>query len=174
MARIGLAFRSFFALLTGDTLPDSVITELGLSKRGGAASKAPAAAVTGPTPADGALQLLGILQREGRLLDFFMEDVAAYSDDQIGAAVRDVHAKCREALNKYVKLEPVVDGVEGTYTAIAGTDAAAVKLVGNVPPERPAGGMLRHKGWRAKGTSLPTLGSKANTAILAPAEVEIE
>src|SRR5207253_6846543 len=36
-----------------------------------------------------AVQLLAILQREGRLLDFLQEDVDGYADAQIGAAVRD-------------------------------------------------------------------------------------
>ena len=44
-----------------------------------------------------------------------MEDVSAYSDDQVGAAVREPHDQCRDALARYFKLMPVIDGVEGTY-----------------------------------------------------------
>ena len=43
-----------------------------------------------------------------------MEDIAAYSDDQIGAAVRELHDQCRDAIARYVTLAPVIDGVEGT------------------------------------------------------------
>ena len=33
-----------------------------------------------------------------------MEDIAAYSDDQVGAAVRGLHDQCRDALARYVTL----------------------------------------------------------------------
>jgi hypothetical protein len=42
--------------------------------------------------------MLGILQREGRLIDFLEEDVASFTDAQIGAAVRDIHKGCKKAL----------------------------------------------------------------------------
>ena len=106
------------------------------------------------------------------LTDQDMEDIAAYSDDQVGAAVRSLHDTCRDALTRYVKLAPVIDGVEGTFTKIAGLPEGAVKLVGNVPPSGKApGGLLRHKGWKADKVELP---SSAPGAVLAPAEIEIE
>lgn len=171
MGRISLAFRSFFGLLFGGALPDSVITELGLTRRQ-AAPAAPAAPKLGP--ADGALQILSILQRDSRLIDFVMEDISSYSDDQVGAAVREMHDQCKQTLGRYVQLAPVIDGVEGVYTKLASVDPAAVKLLGNVPPQPPAGGTLRHKGWRATKVDLPTIGGKQNAQIVAPAEVEIE
>ena len=48
-------------------------------------------------PADGAVQILSILQRDSRLIDFLMEDVSAYSDEQVGAAVRDVQQQARQS-----------------------------------------------------------------------------
>ena len=126
-------------------------------------------------PQDGALQILGVLQRDSRLIDFLMEDIAAYSDQQVGTAVRAVHDKCRDSLNLYLKLAPVIDAVEGDYTKIGARDAAAVKLLGNVPVNgKAAGGLLRHKGWRAEKIDLPPLTSGVGATIIAPAEVEIE
>jgi hypothetical protein len=137
------------------------------------AQTAPPAATT-PRVSDGALQMLAVLQRDARLIDFIMEDIAGYSDDQVGAAVRGLHDQARESLVRYVKLEPVIDGVEGTFTKPATSDPAAVKYIGNVPAGTPPGGVLRHKGWRAAKTELPTLNPKQDAAIIAPAEIEIE
>lgn len=124
-------------------------------------------------PADGAVQILAILQRDARLVDFLMEDISGYSDDQVGAAVRDVQAQSRQSIGRYLRLEPVIDGVEGDFTKIAGATAVdSIKLIGNVPASGKApGGLLRHKGWKAAQVDLP---SAAPTMILAPAEIEVE
>src|SRR5207302_2940697 len=45
-----------------------------------------------------ALTLLAVLQREARFVDFIKEPIAAYTDAQIGAAVRSVHKDCAAAL----------------------------------------------------------------------------
>jgi hypothetical protein len=173
LGRIWLAIRSFFSILFRGALPDDALTELGLIRRG--ASKPQATATpAGPRPSDGAAQMLSILQRDARLIDFIMEDIAAYSDDQVGAAVRGVHDQARESLARYVTLTPVIDGVEGTFTKAAISDPAAVKFVGNVPAGKPSGGLLRHKGWRASRIDLPPLNAKQDSSILAPAEIEIE
>ena len=180
MSRIVLAFRSFFNILFSGTLSDGVLNGLRLTRRSGVAPKASVtakAATAAAAPAvrvsDGALQLLAILQRDARLVDFLMEDVSGYADDQIGAAVRELHDQCRDALARYVGLAPVIDGVEGTFAKAPG-DAAAVKFVGNVPATPPAGGTLRHKGWKATKVELPTLAAKQDASIIAPAEIEIE
>ncbi len=157
-------------------LPDSVITELGLTRREVAAPKPAAAAPAAPVArtSDGALQLLGILQRDSRLVDFLMEDIAAYSDDQVGAAVRELHDQCRDALARYVTLQPVIDGVEGTFAKAPSSDPNVVKFVGNVPAKPPAGGTLRHKGWKAAKVDLPAIAGKQDASIVAPAEIEVE
>src|SRR5579862_6051060 len=174
--RIALAFRCFFNLLFGGALSPETVAALGLSTRPQAAPRpAPAAtAPTGPKPSDGALQFLGILQRDSRLVDFLMEDISGYQDDQIGAAVRELHDQCRDAVNRYVTLQPVIDGVEGTFAKAPSSDPNVVKFVGNVPAKPPSGGTLRHKGWRAAKIDLPVLGGKQDTSIIAPAEIEIE
>lgn len=174
MGRIWLAIRSFYSILFRGSLPDDAITQLGLTRRGAAAKPQPTAAAAGPRVSDGALQILSILQRDSRLVDFIMEDIAAYSDDQVGAAVRSLHDQARESLTRYVKLDPVIDGVEGTFTKAAVSDAAAVKFIGNVPAGQPSGGLLRHKGWRAGKVELPSLNPRQDSNIIAPAEIEIE
>ena len=175
MNRIVLAFRSFFSLLFSGELSQDTLTALNLSRRAAALS-APKPASAAPTVrvSDGALQLLGILQRDSRLIDFLQEDITAYSDDQIGAAVRELHDQCRDAIARYVTLVPVIDGVEGTYAKAPAQDANLVKFVGNVPATPPAGGTLRHKGWRATKVDLPALPAKQDAGIIAPAELEIE
>jgi Domain of unknown function (DUF2760) len=85
-----------------------------------------------------------------------------------------VHDQARDSLARYVTIEPVIDGVEGTFTKPAVSDPALVKFIGNVPAGKPSGGLLRHKGWRARKIDLPAINSKQDTNILAPAEIEVE
>ena len=75
---------------------------------------------------------------------------------------------------RYFTLAPVIDGVEGTYAKAPGQDPNLVKFVGNVPAQAPAGGTLRHKGWRASRVDLPNLPARQDATIIAPAEIEIE
>ncbi len=179
MGRISLAFSSFFGLLFSGQLPDSVILALGLTKRAAKAATAPAAAPK-LDASDGALQLLALLQRDARLLDFLMEDVAPYSDEQVGAAVRNIHESSRATLQRYLSLQPVIDGVEGAVTQLSAAgvlknDPGAIKLLGNVPADgKVKAGTLRHKGWKVEKIELPALQVKTNLKILAPAEIEVE
>ncbi|HLK48704.1 MAG TPA: DUF2760 domain-containing protein [Bryobacteraceae bacterium] len=178
MNRIFLAFRCFFNILFQGRLSDPAITALGLSRRSAANPASPSKPGASATPvvksSDGALQILGILQRDSRLIDFLMEDIASYSDDQVGAAVRELHNQCRDSLTRYLTLQPVIDSVEGTFTQAPSKDPNVVKFIGNVPAAPPPGGILRHKGWRAVKVELPNLGAKQDPAVLAPAEIEIE
>lgn len=172
MSRIALAFRSFFAILFSGKLPGDIAQAFGFTQ---AKSPTPAPKATPQSrPSDGALQMLGLLQRDSRLVDFLMEDITAYSDEQVGAAVRNLHDQCRESLNRYLRLAPVIDAVEGSFTKLDTSDPAAVKLLGNVPASGKApGGILRHKGWRAEKIDLPPAPAQS-VAVIAPAEVEVE
>jgi Domain of unknown function (DUF2760) len=176
LSRIVLAFRSFFAILFTGKLSADIAQELGFAPQRKAQPAAkPTHAARVPQPSDGALQILGILQRDSRLIDFLMEDISAYSDDQVGAAVRDLHLQCRDSLGRYLQLGPVIDGVEGSPTKLDTNDPATVKLLGNVPASGKAStGLLRHKGWKAEKIDLPALPPGSNASIIAPAEVEIE
>jgi len=121
------------------------------------------------------LHLLSVLQREGRLLDFFGEDLNLYDDEQIGAAVRSVHEDCKAAMEKYISPVPVLDREEGDEIEIEpGFDPNAVKLTGNVTGEPPFKGILRHRGWKAGGREVPQLADVLDSSIIVPAEVEIE
>ncbi len=123
---------------------------------------------------DAAVQLLGLLQREGRLVDFLREDIQSYEDEQVGAAVRAIHESCRQALSEHLTLEPVLSGNEGDEVTVPKDfDPSAIRLTGNVSGEPPFRGTLRHSGWRAKQVKLPSQPSGQDPKIVAPAEVEI-
>ena len=124
-----------------------------------------------PTPA---LQLLAILQREGRFLDFLKEDVTVYSDAEVGAAARVVHQGCKRGLADYVELEPVRAEAEGEpVTLQAGFDAACTRVTGNLVGEPPFRGTLAHHGWRVIKIRLPRLVKGHDARVVAPAEVEV-
>ena len=121
-----------------------------------------------------ALQLLSLLQREARLVDFVQEDIAAYSDAEIGAAARVVHEGCRKVLREHFSIQPLRSETEGSrLTLPEGFDAAAVRVTGNVVGKAPFTGTLSHRGWRATDTRLPKLAAGHDAAILAQAEVEL-
>jgi hypothetical protein len=155
-------------------LPEDIAQEFGYTK---VKPVTTAPAVPVPTAKDGALQILGIFQRDARLIDFLMEDISGYSDDQVGAAVRSLHADCRTTLNRHVTLGPVIDSVEGTFQkldAAKSPDPNSIKLIGNVPASgKVGGGMLRHRGWVASAVNLPNIG-RQDLAVIAPAEIEVE
>jgi hypothetical protein len=121
---------------------------------------------------DAALRLLALLQQEGRLVDFLKEDISAYDDGQIGAAVRSIHAGCRAVLDERVQLERIVEGDDGAPIEVpAGFDAGAIRVTGNVAGAPPFKGTLQHNGWRVVAMKLPE--SSTDPRIVAPAEVEV-
>jgi hypothetical protein len=168
--RISFAFRSFFSILFGGSLAPDIALAFGYSKATPVKAAPPPKPQAGP--ADGAVQILSLLQRDARLVDFLMEDISTYSDEQVGAAVRDVQAQAKQSLERYLQFQPVIDGVEGTYTKTEGLAQGAIKLIGNVPADGKApGGLLRHKGWQAAKVDLP---AALPGTVLAPAEIEVE
>lgn len=123
---------------------------------------------------DAALQLLGLLQREARLIDFVQEDLTGHADADVGAAARLVHEGCRKVLQAHFTLAPVRTEEEGhRVTLSAGFDTAAVRLTGNVVGQAPFTGTLSHRGWRVTEVRLPQLAEHHDTAIVAQAEVEL-
>ncbi|KJS33540.1 MAG: hypothetical protein VR64_01925 [Desulfatitalea sp. BRH_c12] len=120
------------------------------------------------------LHLIATLQKEGRLLDFFSEDLAQYDDGQIGAAVRNIHENCKKTIHKYLAPQAVVDREEGEEISVdKDFDANELKLVGNVTGHPPFKGIVRHRGWRTRKIDLPTLSGQQDPGIIAPAEIEI-
>lgn len=196
MSRIGLAFSCFFGVLFKGRLPAEAGLLLPDDATGGrtpppalppppplAPAPSPVAApvATRPTEngegaragrAEGALVLLGLLQREGRLVDFLRESLDRHPDAAIGAAVRDVHRGCRKVLDEHLRLEPVMPGnEEGPVVVPRGFDPAEVRLIGLAAGEPPWRGILVHHGWRAVDVKLPTLSDGVDRRVVAPAEV---
>ena len=181
--RIAFAFRSFFSILFHADIPEDIAQK-------GVKATVPVPQVSAATEPSGlrlkedarpgseasgrAVQMLALLQRDGRLVDFLEEDISVYPDAQLGAAVRTIHEACRQVLDHYVKLEPILNSEENQpVTVQLGFDPAAIKLIGNVAGEPPVRGMLRHKGWRVKEVNLPPLPQDAGRMVVAPAEVEL-
>ena len=175
--RFSYAFKSFFGILSSGEIPIDIARELIQPPAPVAPSVAP---VQQPPPvaavesSDRAVQMLAILQRDGRLIDFLTEDISPYPDAQIGAAVRDLHQSCKQTLERYVKLEPVIASEEGQpITVQEPVDPAEIKLIGNVAGSPPMRGLLRHRGWRVSAVNLPPLASGKGRSVVAQAEVEI-
>jgi hypothetical protein len=123
---------------------------------------------------DAALQLLGLLQKEARFVDFVQENIAAYSDAEIGAAARVVHEGCRRVLSQHFELEPVRKEQENArITLPKGFDAASIRPTGNIVGEPPFTGTLIHRGWRASAVRLPKVAEGHDVRIIAQAEVEL-
>lgn len=121
-----------------------------------------------------ALQLLSMLQREGRLVDFLQEDVAAFPDADVGAAARIVHEGCRKVVRQYLALEPVLPQQEGDRVDVpAGFDAQRIRLTGNVAGAPPFTGALKHHGWVTTAVKFPSTSPALDPRVLAPAEVEL-
>ncbi|MFM0077844.1 DUF2760 domain-containing protein [Paraburkholderia sediminicola] len=190
LGRISLAVSTFFSIL-GDGEFAAGVLRLRNGGAGGAATAsaapAPAAApAAAPAPApqpaptlkeaspDAALQLLGLLQRDARFVDFVEEDIKAYSDADIGAAARLVHDGCRTTLREHFTIRPVRDEAEGSRVTLAeGFDATSIRLTGNVVGKAPFNGSISHRGWRVDEVRLPKLTDSHNAKVIAPAEVEL-
>jgi hypothetical protein len=177
--RISYALRCFFSILLHGQIPPNIALELGktpaaLDAGSRAAEQRAAEGEKRSLEYDRAVQMLALLQREGRLIDFLVEDVTPYPDAQLGAAVRSVHENCRQVVERYFKLEPIIASEEDRpVTVPAGFDPASIKVIGNVTGKPPLRGLLRHRGWRASQVNLPSLPEGAGRSVVAPAEVEI-
>ncbi|MBU9455047.1 DUF2760 domain-containing protein [Burkholderia multivorans] len=184
--RLSLAVGTFFSVLGNREFAANVLR----LRDGAAAPVAPTpAAASAPAPApaakapapelreaspQAALQLLGLLQRDARFIDFVEEDIAGYSDADIGAAARLVHDGCRATLREHFTIVPVRDEAEGSRVTLpAGFDATAVRVTGNVVGSAPFTGTVSHRGWRVADVRLPKLTGSHDASVIAPAEVEL-
>jgi hypothetical protein len=199
MQRLMLAIRVFFAVLAGRVSAENV--EQRLLGDAGATSTVPpekgrdqkadstdkkrpttdakAAKATPPVPTkparSEALTLLSALQREARFLDIVSEPLGQYSDEQVGAAARDVLRDCSVVLKRMFDLQPVVADEEGSAVEIpADYDAARFRLTGKVSGTPPYRGSLVHHGWLATRCELPAWSGDGTAAnVVASAEVEV-
>jgi|SRR5215471_14237672 len=180
--RVATAFRCFFSIWLHGDIPNDIVQKW--VNPGGQVPQTPAAQASVPRPKevqrpaseafDRAVQMLALLQRDGRLIDFLAENISTYPDAQLGAAVRTIHEACRKALEHYVKLEPILNSEEDRpVTVQGGLDPATIKLLGNVTGALPIRGVLRHKGWQVKEVNLPPLPQGSGRMVIAAAEVEI-
>jgi hypothetical protein len=118
------------------------------------------------------LQLLSLLQREGRFVDFVQQELAAFSDADIGAAARVVHEGCGRALRAHARVVSVRNEAEGSSLTLERA-SEDVKLVGKVSGSAPFRGVLRHRGWRIEELTLPTVIGAHDPSLVAPAELEL-
>jgi hypothetical protein len=175
--RIPIAFGAFFGILSDAALAARIDGLRDANQQ--SQPPAPGAPKTAPrplreTPADAALQLLGLFQRDARLIDFTEENLSAYSDADIGAAARVVHEGCRKVLREHFTIEPVRPEAEGSrITLDDGFDASAIRLTGNVVGKPPFHGSISHRGWRATDVRLPKLTDSHDATVCAQAEVEL-
>jgi hypothetical protein len=120
------------------------------------------------------VRFLALFQREGRLIDFLNEDIQGYDDAQVGAAVREIHRKCHDALREHLELEPVLSQEEGATVEVPpGFDPSAVQLTGNVTGQPPFRGTLLHRGWRVKQIKLAPPPEGQDPLVLQAAEVQL-
>lgn len=178
-SRIFLAFGVFFRTIFDADFAAGVLRlrQGGLPAAPGAPETPearPAVAQLRETAPDAALQLLGLLQQEGRFVDFLEEPVDAFSDAEVGAAARVVHEGCRRAVHEHLRIESVRDEQEGTRVTLEeGFNASAVRLTGNVVGKPPFTGKLVHRGWRVTEVKLPKVAEGHDVTVLASAEVEL-
>jgi hypothetical protein len=182
MGSIGTAFRAFFKTLFNREAADQVAALLDgrpLPKLTSQEQRTQLPAEPKPAPAapkrSDAITLLAALQREARLVDLIQEDLSAYSDEQVGAAARNVLRDSAAVLNRFFALKRVHSQAEGEPVEVTGGyDPGRFQLVGTVTGAPPYRGTLTHAGWQATTVTLPAWsGSKEASLIVAPCEVEI-
>lgn len=181
MGRIGLAFKAFFGTLfnvnTAERVAsifDNMASPKSIETRQTTEPIAPPSKVK-PSRSE-ALTLLEALQREARFLDLCHESLDAYSDEQIGAAARNVIRDAAQVLNRFFALQPATTSPEGSEVEIpTGFDPAEYRLTGNVSGSGPYRGRIAHTGWRATRCELPQWSGATNAALLVSAvEVEVK
>jgi hypothetical protein len=125
------------------------------------------------------VHFLGLFQQKGRLVDFLMEDVTSFSNEQVGAAARVVHQGCSQVVKEFFVIEPAHQGEDGSpVTLEEGYDSAAYQLSGKLEGSPPFKGTLAHHGWVAREVKLPRLVKDSHKTekglVIAPAEVEVK
>jgi hypothetical protein len=170
--RLTIAASAFWRTLTDAGFATRLAALLELATAADGAG-APATTFVGADPR-AALQLLGLLQQRGRLVDFLEEDVSALPDQDVGAAARLVHQGCQRVLRDYLTIVPVRGEPEGSLVRVeAGFDPSAIRLSGNLVGQAPFTGRLVHRGWRATEARLPQVAAGHDFSVLASAEVEL-
>lgn len=135
---------------------------------------APVAPALQSASPDAALQLLALLQQDARFIDFINEDLAGFSDAEIGAVARVVHEGSKKTINHYFRLSNIrTEAEESRVSIAAGFNPAELRLTGNLVGSGPYNGTLVHRGWKVTNVQLPKLAPHHDTSIITPAEVEL-
>lgn len=166
-----------------------ILVQSFLAKTGGRQSAAepsrdagPADAATGWTERSREIDahvvhFLGLLQEKGRLVDFIMDDISAYNNEQVGAAARVVHQGCAQLIREHFSPEAVHEAREGAAVTLEpGYNPGEIRAVGKLAGAPPFQGTLLHHGWKAARIDLPRLADKPHSdgpLIITPAEVEV-
>src|SRR5439155_20173159 len=80
-----------------------------------------------PKPSPEPLLLLTLMQREGRLIDFLLENVDGADNETLGAGVRSIHQACQKVLKEHLDMEPVIKAEEKSVVEVkAGFDPSAI------------------------------------------------
>src|SRR5262245_57245857 len=119
MGRIIVAFRAFLAALVSAVTAQQIKSVLdgNMLPKMHADEKQPPEPkkVELPSPARSeAVTLLAALQRESRLVDLVKQPLANFSDEEIGAAARNVLGDCGAVLDRFFALAPVAREQEGS------------------------------------------------------------
>jgi hypothetical protein len=127
-----------------------------------------------PKPSPEPLLLLTLMQREGRLIDFLLENVDDEDDKKLGTGVRSIHQACQKILKEHLDMEPVLKGEEkSTVEVPVGFDPSAIRLTGNVTGSPPFKGTLVHHGWRVTKIKVNKPAEGQDAFVVHPAEVEL-
>lgn len=178
-ARIGTAFQAFFLALFKKEASERIALALQgkeLAKLSAPEKPIPSKPAAKPPERSDAVNLVAALQREARFVDFLKEKLDSYSDEQVGAAARDVHKGCALVFERFFAISPFLAQEENSTVDVpADFDPGLFHLTGNVAGEGPFRGALVHHGWKATKCEIPKWsGSKQAAAVVAPAEVELE
>ena len=127
-AVVAPATEPFRAYLTDATLALSVLVLLGLllpARQKPPPSKPQAEPARPAPPAPAAaradaeiVSFRATLQEKGRLVDFLMDDINPYSDAQVGAAARVVHAGCKRVLQEHFDIRPLRTEDDGSTVQV--------------------------------------------------------
>lgn len=125
-----------------------------------------------------ALTLLSLLQEKGRFLDFLMDDIRVYTDEQVGAAGRIVHQGCSKVLSEFFNISPLHAQEEGAVVKLGHEDLmSAYRILGNHVEQLPLSAKIVHKGW---GTDKVCITRRSTAPVelsgkmmISPVEVEV-
>src|SRR5262245_61711327 len=137
MGQIGTAFRAFFVTLFNAerarqiqaVLDGQVLPKITLDEKMQQPTTIAALGVDPPHKRSEAVTLLAALQRESRLVDLIQESLDNYTDEQIGAAARNVLRDAGSVVDRFFRLQPVLAQEEQSAVEVAaGYDPARFKL----------------------------------------------